>query len=425
MKVYIETFGCTFNQADSQIMAGILSAENINIVSNLEDSQVVIINTCYVKHPTEHKVINRIQKIQKDFPEKKLIVGGCMVEIEPDKLSRIAPEAGWIGPHQIQKVPQLVKSVLDGKNDHLTGISSGCKVGLPKIRSNPLIHIIQICEGCMGKCTYCCTRFARGGLQSYPKKLIVEEALQALSEGCVEIQLTAQDTAAYGKDTGEKLSDLINEITALEGNFRLRIGMMHPKSMMDDVDGLIDAFKSNKVYKFIHIPIQSGSNQVLADMNRCHTVNEYQAIINNFRREIPEITLATDIIVAYPTEDEEAFKDTCDFLKEIKPNFVHISKYKHRHLAESSKMDEIEFKELKRRSKMIEKIKTEITHQNNLGYIGTIQEVLIVEKGKKGGFIGRTNSYMPVVVKDVKTGEFMHLEIKDSTSTYLKAFNDG
>lgn len=421
MKVYIETLGCTFNQADSQIMAGLLKENNAEIVNSIEESEVAIINTCYVKHPTEHKVINKIKKFSQDFPEKKLIVAGCMVEIEPEKLHKILPEASWIGPHQVKKAPEVVESVMNGQNIRMTGFSREEKVGLPKLRSNPFIHIIQICEGCLGKCSYCCTRFARGGLQSYPLSAIKKEASQALKEGCVEIQLTAQDTAAYGKETGEKLSDVIKEISAMDGNFRIRIGMMHPKNMMDDVDGLIEAFKSEKVYKFIHIPIQSGNDQVLEDMRRDHTVKEFKEIIRAFREKIPEISIATDIIVGYPTEDENAFKDTCELLREIKPNFIHLSKYKHRHGAESSALDEIHFTDLKRRSKYIESLKSEITHEDNLKLIGTSQKVLIIEKGSKGGFIGRTNSYMPVVVQNAEVGSFRVVEISEATSTYLKS----
>jgi len=421
MKVYIETFGCTFNQADSQIMAGLLQENNAEIVKTIEEADVAILNTCYVKHPTEHKVINKIKKFNQDYPDKKLIVAGCMVEIEPEKLHQIAPEAGWIGPHQIKKAPEAVESALCGENLRLTGFSREEKVGLPKMRFNPYIHIIQICEGCLGKCSYCCTRFARGGLQSYPSKAIKEEARQALKEGCVEIQLTAQDTAAYGKETGEKLSDLIKSISSLEGDFRIRVGMMHPKNMMDDVDGLIEAFKSKNVYKFLHIPIQSGNDQVLHDMHRGHTVAEFKEIITAFRKEIPEISIATDIIVGYPTEDEAAFDDTCDLIKDIKPNFIHLSKYKHRHRAESCALDEIHFTELKRRSKFMEGIKTDITREDNQKLIGTTQEVLVVEEGRKGGFIGRTNSYMPVVVQDAEVGSFKIVKITEATSTYLRA----
>ena len=150
-------------------------------------------------------------------------------------------------------------------------------------------------------------------------------------------------------------------------------------------------------------------------------MEEFKEIINSFKEEIPELSIATDIIVGYPTEDEKAFEDTCELLKDIKPNFIHLSKYKHRYGTESSSLDEIHFSELKKRSKYIESIKSEITREDNQKLIGTTQEVLVVEKGRKGGFIGRTNSYMPVVVPDAEIGSFKTVKIKEATSTYLKA----
>ena len=127
-------------------------------------------------------------------------------------------------------------------------------------------HIIQICEGCLGACTFCCTRFARGPLNSYPISDIVAEAKEAIENGACEIQLTAQDTMAFGRDTGEKLSTLIKEVANLDGDFRVRVGMMHPKNILNDVDEIIDAIKQPKVYNFIHLPIQSGSDKVLKEM---------------------------------------------------------------------------------------------------------------------------------------------------------------
>jgi threonylcarbamoyladenosine tRNA methylthiotransferase CDKAL1 len=344
MKIYIDTFGCTFNQADSQIMAGLLKNNDWTLTDSPADADVIIMNTCYVKHPTEQKVINNIQKMKKHFPEIKLIITGCMVEIDPTKLERAAPDASWIGPHRIQSIPSIVRSVLEGEIVRSTGYSNESKVCLPKIRSNPLIHIIQICEGCDGACTYCCTRFARGPLQSYPSTMIKKEAEQAVAEGCREIQLTAQDSAAYGKDTGESLSSLMNKIADIDGEFRIRVGMMHPKSMIGDVEGIINAFKRDKLYKFLHIPIQSGSNIVLNEMNRCHTVEEFKSIISRFKEEIPEISISTDIIVGYPTEDDKAFSDTINLINEIKPDLLHISKYMHRPGTTSSNLEEIGYR---------------------------------------------------------------------------------
>jgi len=416
----METFGCTFNQADSQIIAGLLQDRDIKLVDKPEDSDVLIINTCYVKHPTEQKVINRIYMMQKDFPDKKLLIAGCMVEIDQDKLKKLAPGAGWIGPHQIKSAPDVVESILNGKKLRLTGPSNINKVCLPKIRNNPLIHVIQICEGCDGSCSYCCTRFARGSLQSYPINLIRNEAENAISEGCLEIQLTAQDTAAYGKDTGNSLSDLINQVTNIRGDFRVRVGMMHPKSIMSEADRLIKAFNSDKVYKFLHIPLQSGNNQVLRDMNRGHDTKDFLQIVRKFREKIPEISIATDVIVGYPTEDKHAFNDTLNVIEELKPDFLHISKYHHRPGAPSSLLDELDHQDMKKRSKMLNKLKSSIALLNNQKMVGTTLKVLTTEEGSKGGYIGRSNSYKTVVLEDSPLGCFVDVKITGAKSTYLK-----
>jgi MiaB-like tRNA modifying enzyme len=416
----METFGCTFNQADSQIMAGLLEERGEEIVESPEEADVIILNTCYVKQPTEQKIINHIQKIQLKFPEKKLIIAGCMVDIDPGKLEKLAPNAGWIGARRIKSAPEVVEATLNGDCKRVTGHGIDVKTHLPRKRSNSLIHILQICEGCLGKCSYCCTRFARGTLQSYPTSLLKQEAEQAVAEGCVEIQLTAQDTAAYGKDTGESLANLINQITSIEGDFRVRIGMMHPKNIKDDLESVINSFKNEKVYKFLHLPLQSGNDQVLTSMKRNHSVLEYLNIVNRFKSEIPEISLATDIIVGYPTEDEDAFQDTLDVIREISPDFLHISKYQHRPGTMSSKMDEIDHVTMKKRSRSLNDLKTNISLYKNRKLLGTIQNILITDKGSKGGYIGRTNSYKTVIVDEAQLGSFIKVKITQSLSTYLK-----
>lgn len=420
MKVYIETFGCTFNQGDSQIMAGLLKENSAEIVEEAEDADVIIVNTCYVKHPTEQKVLNRIQGVQREFPDKKLIISGCMVEIDSEKLKKAAPSAGWIGPRQIKSTVDVVESCLDGESVRIIGHGTDIKAGLPKVRFNPKIHIVQICEGCTGKCTYCCTRFARGTLQSYPVNIIKKEVKDAVKDGCVEIQLTAQDTAAYGKDIGKTLAEIINEITSIPGEFRIRIGMLHPKSIIGNVEKLVEAFNHENVYKFLHIPIQSGNDAVLNDMNRGHTVAQFKEIISKFREEIPEISIATDIIVGYPTESDEAFEDTLNLIMEIKPDFIHISKYRHRPMTESSILPEIEHNVMKKRSKALNELKTDILYENNLKIIGEERKILITEKGSKGGYIGRTNSYKPIIVPEGQIGSFVKVKIEEATSTYLK-----
>ena len=419
MKVFIETYGCTFNQADSEIMAGVLRENSIELVDNPDDADAIIVNTCYVKLPTESKVINRIKRLQQQYPQKQIIVGGFMVEVDPKKLDNIGPNCSWIGPHQLNKTADVVKSAVAGDVVREFGFSDEPKVCVPKIRQDPYVHVIQICEGCLGACTYCCTRFARGHLNSYPIADIVAEARDAIEDGCVEIQLTAQDTSAFGKDTGERLSDLIKEVANLDGDFKVRVGMMHPKNIGDDLDDLIEAFKLPKVYDFIHLPIQSGSDKVLREMRRNHTVEDYKKIVYRFKEEIPDITVATDIIIGYPTETEEDFMQTADLIREIKFNLIHLSKYQDREGAISSSLENISFDEMKRRSKYLSDIKFGIIEEENKVLKDMELEALVVGKGSKGGFIAKTNSYIPVVLKEANLGEFIRVHIDETTGTYL------
>lgn len=421
MKVYIESYGCTFNKADGQIIAGNLQENNMDIVDSMEEADVIIVNTCYVKLPTENKVTYRIQKLQKEFPDKKIIVGGCMVEIDPEKLDKVAPNASWIGPHQLNKSADVVEATYCGDVVRESGFSKEPKVNVPKVMDDSLVHIIQICEGCLGACTFCCTRFARGPLNSYPIEDIKQEAKRAIENGACEIQLTAQDTAAFGRDSGEKLSDLIKEVANLDGDFRIRVGMMHPKNILNDVDEIIDAMKHPKVYNFIHLPIQSGSDKVLSEMRRGHTIDQYLDIVSNFKNEIPDLTLAVDIIVGYPTETDDDFNQTVELLETIKPSLIHLSKYQHRKGAISSSLKEIPHEVMKKRSKFLSEIKSKITEEENKELVNSNQKVLVIEKGSKGGFVAKTDSYIPVIVDDAELGSFVNVKITDATATYLKS----
>ena len=421
MKVYIDSYGCTFNKADGQIMAGVLLENDIDIVGSIEEADVIIVNTCYVKLPTENKVVYRIQKLQKDFPDKKIIVSGCMVEIDPEKLEKIGPNCSWIGPHQLNKSADVVNATYCGEVIRETGFSKESKVGVPKLADDSLIHIIQICEGCLGACAFCCTRFARGPLNSYPIADIVAEAKEAIENGACEIQLTAQDTAAFGRDSGEKLSDLIKEVANLDGDFRVRVGMMHPKNVLGNVDEIIDAIKHPKVYNFIHLPIQSGSDKVLSEMRRGHTIEQYLEILSKFKSEIPDLTLAVDVIVGYPTETDEDFELTVKLLHDIKPSLIHLSKYQHRKGAISSSLEEIPRETMKKRSKFLTEIKSKITEDENWELVNSYQKVLVVEKGSKGGFIAKTDSYIPVIVDYAELGTFVNVKITEATATYLKS----
>lgn len=421
MKIYLETHGCTFNQADTDIMANIL-AKKYDIVYDVEEADVIILNTCYVKLPTEQKMITKIRKYKTEFPDKKLIIGGCMVEVDDKRLEKFAGDDCWIGPHKLDKVDEVVEKAINGEVVHEYGKTRAIKAGKGKKNSESLVHILQICEGCDGQCTFCCTRIARGFLISYPIDVIVEEAKDAVEHGCKELQVTAQDTACFGMDTGESFADLLNKLGAIEGDFRIRVGMMNPQSIKNQLHEVIDAFKNNdKIFNFVHLPIQSGSPKVLKEMNRKHTLDEYKYILNEFRKEIPQMSLATDIIVGYPTETEEDFNQTLELLKEIKPDIVHISKYMHRPGAKSNHLKEIDHNIMKNRSHRVNQVKTEVMLEKNKEYENTIQNVLITSKGSSGGYVGYTDSYKNVIVDEAEIGSFMDVKIIEGKRTYLLA----
>lgn len=420
MKFYLETYGCTFNQADSQIMVSSLEKEGYELTESADDADIIILNSCYVKLPTQQKIINRIQHLTSSYPKSKLLVAGCMVDIDPQVLERIAPQASWIGARQLSSILEVVEAAVAGEKIRKTGPGYDIKAGLTKKRSNPLIHILQIAEGCQGSCTYCCTRFARGELQSYPVDVLLEEVRRAVGEGCVEIQLTAQDTAAYGKDTQYNLSSLIKDITEIEGDFRLRVGMMHPQSIGEDLESLINSYKNEKVYQFLHLPLQSGNDQVLSHMKRGHTVETYKEIVHRFREAIPGLSLATDVIVGYPTEDEKAFKDTMEVISELRPDFLHISKYHHRPGAVSSNLTEISAPIMKSRARQLNELKTRIAYQNNQKLLSNVQNILITDKGSRGGWVGRNNSYKTIIVDKAPLGTFLKVKITEAKSTYLR-----
>lgn len=416
-KIYIETFGCSFNQADSQIMKGLLSKNGFSIEHNPRTSDILIINTCYVKNPTQERITYAIKNLQKKFPDKKLIIAGCMTEIDPKRLEKIAPKNSWIGPHQIKNIVDVVNNSLKGKIIRLVGEGRDIKVDLPKIKDNPLIDIVQICEGCSGRCSYCCTRFARGKLFSYPVNLIVDEVRQALKNGCKEFWITAQDTSAY-RFNNFRLPDLLDELTKIEGKFFIRVGMMNPMNVKNIVDKLIKSYKSEKIFKFLHLPLQSGSDRVLKSMNRDYKVKDFKNIVKRFRNEFPFLTLSTDIIVGFPRESEKDFQKTIGLIKEIKPDIVNISKFGIRPGTEAEKMKQIPRKIINKRSKKINEVFERIKNKNSKKWLNWEGEVLIDRTGKKGGMIGRNFAYKQIVVKG-RIGTFHKIRINEVHPTYL------
>jgi len=415
--IYIESYGCSTSYGESEMMAGLLKQANFNIVNNEKQADLVIVVTCYVKSPTEQKILFRIKQLSK----KKLIIAGCMPEGIYQRLMEVAPETSLVSTHHVKDIVQAVEKTLQGKRVEYLGKSEEVKLCLPRIRKNPLISIVPISSGCNSLCTYCCVRLAKGKLFSFPKEAILKEIETSLKEGCKEVWLTAQDTASYGFDKGAKLPELLKEITKIPNDFFIRVGMMNIKSVTPIASSLIESFKDDKIYKFIHLPLQSGSDTILKSMNRGHTVSQFEKIINSFRESF-KCQIWTDIIVGYPTEKEEDFLKTLAIIKKVKPDWVNVSKFGSRPGTEAAKLKPLHPRIVNERSKIASELVRKVSLEKNKQWNNWKGEILISEKGKKAGqWIGRNFAYKPILVesKNNVLGKVLNVKVVDFTHSHL------
>jgi len=392
VKVYIETYGCAVNQADSEIMAGIIKKRGYELVNNPDDAYVIIINTCTVKTPTENNLFKRLKKLPKN---KKIIITGCIPQTDPETLK----EYSILGTSQIDKIIDVIDETLQDNQVTLIAKEKNPRLNLPRIRKNKHIEIIPICEGCLGDpCAYCKVKSARGELFSYDPNLIMKRVADA-SEEVKEIWLTAQDTGCYGKDINSSLPQLLKKIIKIPGNFKIRLGMLNPNHVYEYLNELIEVYKSNKIFKFLHIPVQSGNNQILKKMKRKYTVEQYEEIITKFRKQFPDITIATDIICGFPGETQEQFEDSIKLIEKTKPDVLNRSRFWPRPKTEAAEMpNQIHGKETKKRSTKLEKVFKELAKENNKKWLNWQGRIFIDEIGKNNTFVGRNYAYRPVIV---------------------------
>jgi len=416
MNIFIETYGCSANQSNSEIIGGLLSESGYTLTSE-ENADMVIINTCTVKIQTERKIIRRLEKLR--YSSKKILVTGCMSEVQKDRIEEVHPEASIIGLNEIGRIKNIVRRIEADERVVMLESDPTDMVYLPKTRINPMINITQIATGCLGDCAYCIVRSAKGALRSFPVNSIVDDVRQAVKDGCKEIWLTAQDTGCYGFDTGVKLPALLRKVTAIDGDFRIRIGMMNPDHVRGISGDLIIAFSSDKMYKFLHMPVQSGSDEVLENMNRRYTIEEAGEIIDRFKKDIKDLTFSTDIIVGFPGETEEQFEKSLDFVNTYKPDIVNISRYGIRPLTRAAKMDQVDGNDVKRRSKLLTDAVDAACLERNEKWIGWKGPVLLSENGEKGGILGRNFAYKQVVVDDGQLGKSVDVEIVEARKGYL------
>ena len=410
-KIFVEAYGCSASFADSEMISGLIQNGGHTLANNSTDSDLNIVVTCSVKDSTANKMMYRINSLK----TKPLIVAGCLPKAEKDTVEKFSENASLLGPNSLGKTIQVINSTLKGTKQIALEDSDLSKVGLPKVRLNPAVGIVEIANGCMSECTFCQTKISKGDLNSYRLGDIVRQVQTEINEGCKEVWLTSTDNGCYGFDIGTDLPSLVNAVVDIPNEFMIRVGMMNPMYMPRIKEKLIESFDNDKVFKFLHIPVQSGSDKVLHDMKRGHTAGTYREIVNKVKERFSEFTISTDIIVGFPSETEEDFQKTVSLLEETKPDVVNLSKYSARPGTDAAELKQIDAAEVKRRSKIIFEQISKLSMESNRKWIGWKGKVLFDETTEEG-IKGRNFAYKPVFVDgDIKIGQSYTVEIIDAT----------
>lgn len=426
--IYIKTWGCAHNSSDSEYMAGQLAAQGYTLTEDKSLADLWILNSCTVKNPAESHFRNEIDQGLKEG--RKVIVSGCVPQGKPD--ANYIKGLSVIGVQQIDRVIEVVEETLKGNQVRLLGSkkvqvmneeefvgkksikkAGGANLALPKVRRNPLIEIIAISTGCLNQCTYCKTKHARGELGSYPMNEIVERAKQSFKEGVIEIWLTSEDTGAYGRDIGATLPELLWKLVeVIPENCRLRLGMTNPPYILDHLDEISKIMTHPRVYKFLHVPVQSGSDAVLAEMKREYSRDDFCKVVEFLRKQVPGMTIATDIICGFPTETEEDFQETLSLCQKYKFPTLFINQFYSRPGTVAAKMKALPTQVVKHRTKKM----TDLfySYEPFRDRIGVRCSILVTDLSHdKEHYVGHNEFYEQVLIpkQEELLGKVVNVEI--------------
>jgi MiaB-like tRNA modifying enzyme len=372
-RVYIETYGCRYNFGDSANLAEVLNRAGSVLVSTVDEAEAVVIATCTVVGPTERRMLRRLVQLR----DKDIFVTGCMPVVQREVIAAVCSFT-IIPPDAIRAAYRKVMTVAGGSG----------------------VGIVQVSRGCLGTCTYCITRSARGKLASFPLYEVREQVQAFINAGTPEIQMTAQDMSAWGRDRGQALPELLDACSNLPRQFKLRVGMMNPATVKGILDPLLDAFANAHIFKFIHIPVQSGSDRILNAMQRGYTVADFEGIVAAFRKRYPEITVATDIIVGFPGETEEDFARSRALIQRLRPNKVNVTRYSARPFTGPFPAKDFPDAVKKERSRLLNADALEVYAAVNAPLISRVVPFVVTEIIRKGSVLARTPNYTGIVLNE-------------------------
>ena len=446
-KLFIESYGCAMNFSDSEIVASILANEGYNTTQQLEDADLVLVNTCSIRDKAEQTVRKRLEKynaVKKINPDMKVGVLGCMAErlkskfLEEEKIVDLV-----VGPDAYKDLPNLLNEVEDGReaiNVILSKEETYGDISPVRLNSNGVTAFVSITRGCDNMCTFCVVPFTRGRERSRDPQSIIEEINDLWNKGYKEVTLLGQNVDSYlwyggglkkdfskasdiQKATAINFASLLELCSTAQPKMRIRFSTSNPQDMTLDVVETMS--KHDNICNYIHLPVQSGSNRILKEMNRQHTREEYFELIDNIKRIIPDCGISHDMIAGFPTETEKDHQDTLSLMEYVKYDFGYMFAYSERPgtLAERKMEDDVPEDIKKRRLSEIVNLQQKHGELRTRRYLGQVVEVLIEKPSKKSDahWAGRNPQNTMVVFpkEHYKIGNFVNVKITDCTSATL------
>jgi MiaB-like tRNA modifying enzyme len=410
-RYHIETYGCTSNRGESRRIERRLRDAGHRPVDGPGAADVAILNTCTVVEKTERNMLARAAELDRETPGD-LVVTGCMALAQGERFREAGVDA------EVLHWDEVPEAITNGE----------CPTATPDTEPvlDGVVGILPIARGCMSDCSYCITKRATGKIDSPPVSENVDKARALVHAGAKEIRVTGQDTGVYGWDAGErKLAELLERIcTEIDGDFRVRVGMANPKGVHGIREDLARVFAEHeKLYDFLHAPVQSGSDDVLGDMRRQHQVSEYLEVVETFDDALDHWTLSTDFIVGFPTETDRDFRQSMALLGETRPEKVNVTRFSKRPGTDAADMKGLGGTVKKERSKAMSELKREIVGEAYEAMVGDRREVLAVRPGTGDSVKCRDSAYRQVIVEDapewgVEPGDFLEVEVTGQNTMY-------
>ncbi len=423
---YVHSFGCQLNFSDGEKIKGLLAQMGYGLTNSVEDADVIIFNTCAVRENAEDRVygnIGAIKKYKRINPNLIIGLSGCMAQQQHvcDKVKQNYPYVDLIfGTTAMDKLPQLVYKILKGQKHAFDITDYGNKIteNIAQVRDSQVFASVPIMYGCNNFCTYCIVPYVRGRERSRSADAILSEVKTLVDSGYKEIMLLGQNVNSYGNDLSDGVSfpELLRKIDALDGDFIVRFMSSHPK---DATKELIDTiFECPKVGKHLHLPVQSGSNSVLKQMNRRYTVEKYLETIDYARSKCSDFSFTTDILLGFPNETDQDFKDTLDLIKRVEYDNIYSFIYSKRSGTKASLIEDHTPESVKGlRMRELLAVQREITDRNYKRFIGRTLRVLVSGEGKTEGLLtGKSSEYIIVEFKGDKSliGTFVEVKVTQS-----------